>query len=385
MTTYLLKQPVPRNSLALSTTLKFVAVGILWIVLSDLALFVLHMPGQEHFPLFHIEVLKGVAFVIVMGFFFFLILQRYRVVAGEVDQQNFFKRNPHPMWIYNLQNLKFLEVNDAAIAMYGYSREEFLSMDITQIRPAEEFERLQQAVDQLQHGFSLLGQWKHIRKDGSLLHAEVSAYSIYYNKQQAGLILTYDISSQVKAEEERKSAIENVDIKIHAKTSELVLKNRELEMRNREINTTNDELIALNQMLVDANRKLERRAEEHVNEKTDHLKRLMGQINDCVWSLDLTGKDDHYVSEAALKLFGVERHDILDRPNFWLSYVHPEDKNLVLENLNDLEKKHPVEFTFRLIDDGRKTRWINQQVRICYNEHGVPGRLENIANERCSN
>jgi PAS domain S-box-containing protein len=380
MPSYSLHQPYQlRYALALNTTLKFVGVGVLWIVLSDVALFIYHSPGEYHFPLFHIEVVKGIGFVIAMGIFFFVILQRYRVAAGEVDQQDFFKRNPHPMWIYDLQTLRFMEVNDAAIAMYGYSREEFLSMNISQIRPVDEFERLQQAVDQLQHGFSLLGQWKHIRKDGSLMHVEVSAYSIYYNKQKAGLILTYDISNQVKAEEDRKNAVENLQLKIHAKTSELVLKNRELEMRNREINSTNDDLIGLNQMLVDANRKLETRTLENIQEKNDHLKRLLGQISDCIWSFDLTGQDNNYVSAATLKFFGLRRKEVIDCPNFWMAFIHPDDKDLVLSGLSDLEKKHGIQIRFRCLDASKQIRWINQRISVCFNEMGIPIRLENIA------
>ncbi len=43
-----------------------------------------------------------------------------------------FTNNPQPMWVYDLRTLKFLEVNNAAIDRYGYSRDEFLGMRITE-------------------------------------------------------------------------------------------------------------------------------------------------------------------------------------------------------------------------------------------------------------
>lgn len=56
-----------------------------------------------------------------------------------------FERNPLPMWVFDLETLYFLEANLTAVAHYGYSRDEFLRMRITEIRPPEEAERVQQS------------------------------------------------------------------------------------------------------------------------------------------------------------------------------------------------------------------------------------------------
>ena len=55
----------------------------------------------------------------------------------------FFRQSPVPMWVYELETLRFVAVNDAAVELYGYSREEFLRMTIMDIRRAEERRRLQ--------------------------------------------------------------------------------------------------------------------------------------------------------------------------------------------------------------------------------------------------
>lgn len=49
-----------------------------------------------------------------------------------------FENHPLPMWIYDLKSLAFLEVNDAAVEKYGYSRAEFRKMTIKDIRPRED-------------------------------------------------------------------------------------------------------------------------------------------------------------------------------------------------------------------------------------------------------
>ena len=62
-------------------------------------------------------------------------------LPGEVVA-SLFDRNPLPMWIYDLQSLAFLAVNDAAVERYGYSREDFLAMTIADIRPPDDIEAL---------------------------------------------------------------------------------------------------------------------------------------------------------------------------------------------------------------------------------------------------
>jgi PAS domain S-box-containing protein len=371
-----------RFASSLNTTLKFVGGGVLWIVLSDLALFITNSSGADHFPLFHLEVLKGICFVIVMGFIFFMVLQRHQNQNNEIDQQDFFHKNPLPMLIYSLDTKYFLEANDAAVSVYGYTRKEFLSMAIHDIRPAEDLPRLQAAIEQLQSGCQLLGLWKHLRKDGSILHAEVTAYSILYKKQYAGLIISNDITKQVQAEEVLKNASHIYDRSISEKTLELALLNQELQLRNREINTTNDELIALNKLLVDVNKRASYHFDTRLADKTNHLKRLLNQISDCVWSFDLTGKDENYVSESALRFFNLSEDEVIDRPNFWMEFIHPEDIESVNYRLDVLEKARFSCFTFRIKETSGRYRLKTLSAHLIPDDEGLPVRFECILRER---
>jgi PAS domain S-box-containing protein len=364
----------------LNITLKFVGGGILWIVLSDLAVFIFHLPGGGHFPLFHIEIVKGIFFVIVMGVIFFLVLQRHRLTANAFDQQEFFKENSQPMWVYNLETLRFLEVNEAAVKVYGYSRKEFLSMTISEIRPAEEIPRLKEANGQLQNGHRIFGRRKHLRKDGALIHAEVSAYSIIYQNQHAGLILSNDITEQINAQEALRRANLALEKKIHDKTSGLKLTNKELEVRNREINATNDDLIDLNNLLLETNKKFYTESTTALQRKTDHLKRVFDQMTDSAWSFDLTGMEENYVSKSALKLFGLSESEIIDCPNFWMRFIHPHDKPAIREKLKDLEH-HDTEFSYRIVDGQKHLKTIHQRVWVVYDNDGSAIRIGCLASE----
>src|SRR4051812_33354282 len=89
---------------------------------------------------------------------------------GEKEKyRELFINNPMPMWIYDRETKAFLEVNEEAIRHYGYSREEFLSMTINDIRPAEDVPKMSN-LSRLKTEFSSIysGVWRHYKKNGEL-------------------------------------------------------------------------------------------------------------------------------------------------------------------------------------------------------------------------
>ncbi len=119
--------------------------------------------------------------------------QRYRTL---------FESNPHPMWVYDLETLAFLAVNDAAVHHYGYSREEFLAMTIRDIRPLEDVPVLLKEVSQETSGFRGAGVWRHRKKDGTLIHVEITSHTLVFSGKRAVLILVNDITERKRAEQE---------------------------------------------------------------------------------------------------------------------------------------------------------------------------------------
>lgn len=91
-----------------------------------------------------------------------------------------FASNPLPMWVYDLETLSFLEVNDAAIYRYGYSREEFLSMTIKDIRPPEDVPALLASVSGANRGLDEAGTWKHRKKDGQIIDVEITSHELIF-------------------------------------------------------------------------------------------------------------------------------------------------------------------------------------------------------------
>jgi PAS domain S-box-containing protein len=109
-----------------------------------------------------------------------------------------FQANPHPMWVYDPRTLRFLDVNAAAVARYGYSREEFLGMMLADIRPPEDVPALLQALGRSAGDSD--GLWRHRRKDGAVRDVEVVGHEICYGGRPARLALAADVTDRVAAE-----------------------------------------------------------------------------------------------------------------------------------------------------------------------------------------
>lgn len=124
--------------------------------------------------------------------------QEYRLV---------FDANPQPMWVYDLATLRFLAVNDAALAVYGYSRDEFLGKTIAGIRPPEDVALMAASVQKPRFGAWSDGPWEHLRRDGAALWVEVTATDLDFHGHPARLVLARDVTERLALEQERRESI----------------------------------------------------------------------------------------------------------------------------------------------------------------------------------
>ncbi|WP_295942971.1 GGDEF domain-containing phosphodiesterase [uncultured Xanthomonas sp.] len=125
-----------------------------------------------------------------------------RLLDAERQFRLVFDRNPLPYWVFAVDSLRFLEVNQAAVRQYGYSREEFLAMDLRDLRPSEDAERLLQDVRKPREGFDAPSVWTHRRKDGSLLSVCIHSADLEFGGVPARLILAEDVTERLAHERE---------------------------------------------------------------------------------------------------------------------------------------------------------------------------------------
>ena len=129
-----------------------------------------------------------------------------RAHEAEASFRALFRSNPVPMWVYDLSSLRFLEVNDAAVAHYGYSRDEFLAMRITDIRPAEDVPRLLSDFISARTSFQQSGLWRHRRRDETLIDVEIASHTLQYEGQEAVLVVIRDVTNERQLEAQLRQA-----------------------------------------------------------------------------------------------------------------------------------------------------------------------------------
>jgi two-component system cell cycle sensor histidine kinase/response regulator CckA len=115
---------------------------------------------------------------------------------SETSFRLLFASNPHPMWVFDRQTLRFLEVNDAALAHYGYSHEEFLAMRLTDIHPSEDVGVLTESLHPTVEADSdrQLRPWRHRLKDGRVIQVEVATHA--FEGRPDVLVVAHDVTER---------------------------------------------------------------------------------------------------------------------------------------------------------------------------------------------
>jgi PAS domain S-box-containing protein len=116
------------------------------------------------------------------------------------DQQ-LFDDHPLPMWLFEEESLRFLRVNNAAIETYGFSREEFLSMTILDIRPEEDCHLVREFISHRPTGDPAKGEWRHHLKDGRAIDVEISSRGFLFEGKAVRLVVARDITQQKQTRE----------------------------------------------------------------------------------------------------------------------------------------------------------------------------------------
>jgi two-component system cell cycle sensor histidine kinase/response regulator CckA len=123
------------------------------------------------------------------------------VRASEERYRVLFESNPVPSMVYDLQTFRILAVNTAAVIHYGYTREEFLSLNIKDLYTPDELPLLLNILADLDQGEKQDGAWKHRLKNGSQIDVDITSHSLLLNGLRANLILANDVTEHNKMKE----------------------------------------------------------------------------------------------------------------------------------------------------------------------------------------
>lgn len=228
-----------------------------------------------------------------------------------------FERHPLPMWVYDLKTLAFLDVNEAALEKYGYSRTEFLKMTLKDIRPQEDVERLTSDVKKKRSALQHSGEWRHRLKDGHIIDVEINSHEVAFEGHSAALVIAQDITDRKRAEE---------------------------ALRESEANLNHAQAIA------------------HIGS----------------WSMDVANNILVWSAETH-RIFGIAAETPITYEIF-LSHVHPDDRDFVNRSWQAALHGAPYNIEHRIIVDGQ-IKWVRERVRLETNSDGNPLRGTGIVQD----
>jgi PAS domain S-box-containing protein len=153
--------------------------------------------------------------------------QTFNLQASEDKYKTLFYNSPLAKWIYDENTLRFLEVNEAAVRMYGFSHEEFLRMTLVDIRPKEEIATLMEDVNMLRSDQQLafVSQRRHAKKNGEIIDVMISAHFIPYDGLKTRVAAITDVTERIRSEKE----LIKLNTDLAKRAGELAASNAELE------------------------------------------------------------------------------------------------------------------------------------------------------------
>ena len=225
------------------------------------------------------------------------------------------------MWVYDRESLSFLEVNEAAIAQYGYSREEFLDMTKLEIRSSTEAERLLSLGGRLNRSETVRRDtWKHMRKDGQLIDVEITAKKMQYQGHEAALVLAMDVTEKKKVQ-------------------------LTLERTNRKLKVAQQ----------------------------------IGQIG--YWEMNLTTKQ-WYWSDETFRILGWNKGILAPDYEMFLSMVHPDDREYyLLKQKEVMSAGRSVDAEYRLVLRNGKIKFVYTRSTVIHDEDGYATTIEGIVQD----
>lgn len=223
-----------------------------------------------------------------------------------------------PMWVFDLQSERFLAVNDAALRTYGYTRDEFLSMTIMDIRPPEDVPAHRKHQATLDPGPDASGTWRHRKKDGTIIDVEIITCATEHRGRPARLVLAYDLTE--------------------------IRRTREL-LRRRE-----------------------RQLEEA--QRVAHL---------GSWEWDIPADTVTWSSEL-YRIFGLEPESIQVTYEGYLERVHPEDRERVRRIVDgSFRSGRSFDYDTRIVCPDGSFRWIQARGDVIVEPPGRPVRMVGTA------
>lgn len=236
---------------------------------------------------------------------------------SENKYKTLFQLSPMPMWMYDPETLKIVEVNDMAVRKYGYNREEFLTKSLLDIRPKGEVPEFLNAIERVKHKRDLhcTGVFRHLNKNGNIMLVEVYGHHFEYQGKSCVMVVANDIT-------EKESALKQLAEK-----------------------------------------------EERLTTATTIAKLGYWQVN-----VDGTNR---FWSDEVFNIWMVSRDTDLNDSKYLMGRVHPNDREyFTFQYDTSLHNIQDIDMEYRLTMPDGTTKWVHEIGKVVKDENQKPLRIQ---------
>jgi len=195
-------------------TLVYLVFGLLWIIFSDKLLDLLFINNPVLLSKF--QTIKGSFYVGCTSVLLYFLVKSYstelnqkiagleeseqQLIKSEEKYRTLFESSPMPVFIYQPETDRILDVNKAAVSHYGYTRNEFSTMSLLEQEDEADVELLEAKLNIPQHNSTAhsTGIHRHKKKSGELIYVFTQGTDIHYKGDKAQIVIANDITQQLK-------------------------------------------------------------------------------------------------------------------------------------------------------------------------------------------
>ena len=346
------------------------------------------------------------------------------------------------MWVYDVETLRFLEVNEAACRGYGYSRAEFLVMTLHDIRPPEDMPAMEWWLRTADPRVVSSATWRHRRRDGTIFSAEVTSHEAAYGGRAARYACAIDVTERVANEQrirrlhqaieqspaataitDPEGCIEYVNakfIEVSGYSAEELIgsnprviksgltppavyedmwktiksgadwhgivrnrrKNGELYWESEVISPVKNErgeIVEFIAVKEDITGRVE--AEERLRESEARFRQLAETIQEVFFLVDPSGAPVYYISPAYEQIWGRSCQSMYDDPYSWAHAIIAEDREDTLRAIAPSGELTRFEVEYRIALPDGNLRWIHAKGFPILDDAGNTVRIAGIAED----
>jgi PAS domain S-box-containing protein len=266
-------------------------------------------------------VITAVALAIAVRFLHKAVLEAKSASRSkDLQVADLFFHHPKPMYVFATVTLRFLRVNRAALAYYGYEEAEFLAMTLTNLHPQEDATEVRARVTRGAREYHDVGVVRHRKKSGEIVYANITAHNISDSGRAARMAMAVEVTQEVLAK-------------------------RALELQELQ------------------------------------FKQLHESLTEVLWLASPDGAEVLYVSPAVRDVFGHPAAAVKSNPDLWQEIVHPDDRAQAKASVVRLKAIGRSDCEYRVVRPDGSIRWVADRRRAIRDSAGRVTMVGGIAED----